>query len=128
MNDTLKREQPEGDRALQARLHLVGVAILVVGLLASVIVDAKAPPPDEGAYSDSRRYEYEMEQIGGKSNLLAAEIREWFGGLWHGKGLARLLACVSVGGSFGCFYLAYRMNHPVRRTPDAPRPRGGGQA
>ena len=99
------------DRALQGRLRLAGIAILVAGLLASVIVDATAPPGDEGAHADSRRYEYEMELIGGKSNLLAAEIREWFGGLWHGKGLAHMLAFVSTGGSLACFLLAHRLGH-----------------
>ncbi len=115
MDDAIKRELPEGDRVLQERLRLAGVAILVLGLLAAVIIDAKAPPRDEGAYAESRRYEYEMEQIGGKSNLMAAEIREWFAGLWHGRGLARMLACVSVGGSLGCFFLAHRLNPRIPR-------------
>jgi hypothetical protein len=109
-----KQDMSEIDAALQKRLRLFGVSILAVGLFAAALVYWTAVPDDVNLYPNTKRYEYEMEVIGGKSNLLAAELREWFGSLWHGKRLARLLAFLSVGGSLACFFLAHRLNHPYR--------------
>lgn len=97
------------DAALQARLRLIGKVVLVAGLVGSALAYAAATPEDEAASEESKRYLYEMEYIGGKSNLLATEIRQWFAGLWHGKGLAHMLAFVAIAGSLGCFFLANRL-------------------
>ena len=37
-----------------------------------------------------------MEVYGGTANVLAAEIRGWLEGLWHGRALALTVACLSV--------------------------------
>ena len=97
------------DAALQARLRLIGKIVLVVGLAGSALAFVTAAPEDEAASEESKRYLYEMEYIGGQSNLLAAEIRQWFAGLWHGKGLAHMLAFVAIAGSLLCFFLANRL-------------------
>lgn len=97
------------DAALQVRLRLIGKIVLVAGLAGSALAYASAGPEDEAAAEESKRYLYEMEYIGGQSNLLAAEIRQWFAGLWHGKGLAHLLAFVAIAGSLTCFFLARRL-------------------
>jgi hypothetical protein len=97
------------DAALQARLRLIGKVVLIVGFASSALAYASAGPEDEAAAEESKRYLYEMEYIGGQSNLLAAEIRQWFAGLWHGKGLAHMLAFVAVAGSLACFFLAHRL-------------------
>jgi hypothetical protein len=104
-------ELSAGDAALYARLRKSGAVILAAGLLAAAVVGITAAPVDEVAVADSKRYEYEMEFIGGKSNLFAAEVNEWFAGLWHGMGLAHMLAFVSVAGSLMCFFLAHRLKH-----------------
>jgi hypothetical protein len=109
------------DAALQARLRLVGNVILVVGMAGAALAYVAAAPEDEAALEDSKRYLYEMEYIGGKGNLLAAEIREWFGGLWHGRGLAHMLAFVSVAGALTCFFLARRL---TERAAARNRPAG----
>jgi hypothetical protein len=110
------------DRALQARLRKIGAVVLVAGLFAAVLVYATAAPADEASVADSKRNEYQMELIGGKSNLLATEIREWFGSLWHGRKLAHTLAFLTVGGSLACFFLAHRLNY---LPPPDNRNRGG---
>lgn len=122
-----RRELSASDAALYARLRLVGLIILIAGLAASAMVGAAAPPPDEGAAEDAKRYEYQMELLGGKSNVFAAELREWFDGLWHGKGLSHMLAFVSVGGSIMCFFLAHRLRQFAPRTYPAGSGEGGGQ-
>ena len=38
----------------------------------------------------------ELELFGGKGNILAAEFREWFVGLWQGKHLSYTIACITV--------------------------------
>jgi hypothetical protein len=111
-----RRELSASDAALYARLRLVGLVMLIAGLAAAAMVGAAAPHPDEGAAEDAKRYEYQMELVGGKSNLFAAEVREWFDGLWHGRGLSHFLAFVSVGGSSMCFFLAHRLRQFAPRT------------
>jgi hypothetical protein len=126
MPDAGRKELSESDAALYARLRLVGVVILTTGLLAAAMVAGAASPDDPGAVEDSKRYEYEMELVGGKSNVFAAQLTQWFDGLWHGKGLAHMLAFVSVGGALACFFLAHRLKHHAPRGgPGAP---GRGQA
>ncbi len=111
-----RRELSASDAALCARLRLVGLVILISGLAAAAMIGAAAPPPDAGAAEDAKRYEYQMELVGGKSNVFAAEVREWFDGLWHGKGLSHMLACASLGGSAMCFFLAHRLKRFAPRT------------
>jgi hypothetical protein len=118
-----KRGLSESDAALYERLRRVGTVILAAGLPAAALVALTAAPVDEGVAADSKRYEYEMELVGGKSNVFAAEVNGWIAGLWHGRGLAHLLAFVAVAGSFMCFFLAHRLKHhgpraaPVGRNP-----------
>jgi hypothetical protein len=97
------------DAALQARLRLIGKIILVAGLAGSALAFVTSAPEDAAELEESKRYLYEMEYIGGQGNLLAAEIRQWFVGLWHGRGLAHMLAFVAVAGSMSCFFLAHRL-------------------
>jgi hypothetical protein len=117
-----KQEMSGHDRILQRRFRQIGAFLLVAGLLAAVIVNWKATPddgsPDANTLNDSKRYEYEMERIGGKSNMVAAELRDWFGSLWHGKRLAHTLVFLSVGGFLGCFFAAHLLTYPP--PPDNP--------
>lgn len=41
-------------------------------------------------------YLRQMEVYGGKANVLAYELREWFAGLWHGRALAFTVAGLSA--------------------------------
>src|SRR5215475_10150076 len=112
----------EQDAALARRLRLIGVVLLVAGGLAAAAIHARATRDDqrgaigyvvEGGRSypvmpdDSKRYDYEMERIGGKGGALASQLVEWFSSLWRGRTLASTLLCLSVAGSLGCFFLAY---------------------
>jgi hypothetical protein len=111
-----KQDMSGKDKTLQKRFRLIGVCILVAGLLAAGVINRRAAPDDGSSDAimsgETKRYEYEMERIGGKSNVLAAEFRDWFGSLWHGRRLARTLAFLSVGGSLACFFLAHLLTYP----------------
>ena len=125
MNPKTKNTLPEWDRRLQARLRLAGAVILLAGLPAAALVYRSAVPDGDSAYvkmlNNTKKNEYEMEVIGGKANVFAAEVRDWFNGLWHGKSLARTLTFISIGGSLACFFVAQRLNHVPQRGP-AQRP------
>jgi len=103
------------DATLRRRLRLAGAAILLAGLLAALLVNRTAAPDDERALEArlnyTKRYEYQMELMGGKANILATDLRDWFLGLWHGKRLARTLAVLSIGGGLACFFVAHRLGH-----------------
>ncbi len=118
-----KRGLSESDAALHARLRMVGAVILAAGLPAAALLAFTAAPVDDGAAAESKRYEYEMELVGGKANLFAAEVNGWIAGLWHGRGLAHMLACVSLAGAFTCFFLAHRLkHHGPRASPPGKNP------
>jgi hypothetical protein len=117
----MNAEQPlamsERDRTLQRRFRRLGVGLLVAGLLAAVLIYRRAAPEEESADAflagTSKRYLYEMERIGGKSNLVATELRDWFGSQWHGRKLARTVAVLSIGGALACFGAAQLLSHPL---------------
>lgn len=113
------------DRALQARFRQAGALILAAGLLSAALVNWRAANSDLSNYeqivNNTKSNAYEMEMVGGKANIFASEAREWFGGLWHGKGLAHTLAFLSVGGSAACFFVAHRLGFPPRRARPAAR-------
>jgi len=102
------------------------VMLLVVGLLSSVavIVTAGDPPDNATAYevvngvsypvevADTKRYQSDMERIGGKTSLLATDLGDWFSGLWHGKQLGVTLAVLTVIVSLLCFLMAHLLSLP----------------
>ena len=87
--------------ALRARrFRLLVAAVLVVGLSTALAIYMTAaagpvkPPGDDS--NDSRQYLRQMQVYGGTANVVATEIREWFGSLWHGKRLAGTVAVATV--------------------------------
>ena len=86
--------------APQARVRVVTLAILVIGVATAVAIylTAQPPPGNPLGYDplDTKKYLYDLEVYGGKANVLAAEFREWFTGLWHGKRLAFTVAVITV--------------------------------
>jgi hypothetical protein len=82
------------------RLRFVAAAILVVGFASAIwIYLAAAPPPDGGLSYDpmqSKKYLHDLELYGGKANVLAAQITQWYDSLWHGTRLAYTVACATV--------------------------------
>ena len=95
-------------------LRKLAAGILVAGLAASAVVFALAPAEveDERAglhvidASNSKRYQLELQRIGGKAAVAAAEFSERFDTLWHGRRLAATLAVISVTASLLCLLAA----------------------
>jgi hypothetical protein len=95
-------------------MQRIAVLILVAGLSAAAVVFALAPVETEDDYAgiyvasvgNSKKYRLELERIGGKAAVVAAEFGEWFDGLWRGRRLAGTLAVLSVSASLLCFLAA----------------------
>ena len=94
--------------------------ILVLGLgTAAILHRTSAPPapsPTGFEPEDSKKYLRQMEMIGGKANVVGAQLTRWFDGLWQGQGLARTIAVLSLA-SAGLFWVAARP-----RPREAPEP------
>jgi hypothetical protein len=94
----------------QARLYLISVVILAVGLCSAVLIYLTAGnPPDNTVINDfqnSKRYIHDLELYGGKMNVLADQFRRWFESLWEGKSLAFMIACISIVVACACSFVA----------------------
>ncbi|MEJ1959587.1 MAG: hypothetical protein WDM70_09345 [Nitrosomonadales bacterium] len=64
--------------------------------------------------ADSKRYQYDMEHIGGKFAIVTDEITQWLSSLWHGRRLAYTLAILSICIALVCFLVA---QHPDYKLP-----------
>ncbi len=101
-----------------AGVKAVTAAVLVVGLLSALVIYVTARPvPGNplGEPEDSRKYLRDMEVYGGKANVLAAEVRSWFSGLWHGRNLAFTVAVLTILAALAFLFLAM----PLPDEPDA---------
>ena len=113
MSDERKRDAPEMT-PYQLLMRKIAVGVLLVGLTVSAVVFATAPADVEddhlGVYvssiHNSKRQLLELERIGGKAAVVAAEMSEWFDGLWHGRRLAGTLLVLSAAASLLCFLAA----------------------
>ncbi|MCX5893433.1 MAG: hypothetical protein NTW80_10780 [Deltaproteobacteria bacterium] len=108
----------------QTCLKLISAIILLVGLGGAALIYQRAGNDAYGALGyevvdgtiyplmpeDSKMYRHNLELYGGKLNVIMDDFRRWFLGLWHGKSLAKIIACLSIIISFGFFYAA---NHLV---------------
>jgi len=71
---------------------------------------------------ETKKYVHDLELYGGKANVMAAEFREWFAGLWYGRNLAYTTAVISVLLT-GVVRLAYALREPPEEpVPGAPSP------
>jgi hypothetical protein len=104
---------------------------MVVGLGSAVLIYKSAMNDSYGAWGygvvdgniypilpgDSKMYRHNLEVMGGKLSVMMDDFSRWFGGLWHGKSLAIIIACITFIISFGFFKAANSMDR--RLTSDA---------
>ena len=102
-----------------ARIREGTRAILVLGFAAAVVIflTAKPPPGNPLGYDpmDTKRYLHDLEVYGGKANVLAAQFRDWFDSLWHGRRLAFTVAVLTVMAAFAFKFFAT----PLPPAPDS---------
>jgi len=83
------------EEAAALRLKRWTIAILAIGLGSAIAIFVAASAPAEnplGEQIQSKKYLHDLEVYGGKANVLAAEFREWFAGLFEGRTLAYTVA------------------------------------
>ncbi len=82
------------------RRRIVVAAILAVGWIASVAIWLVVPDVAEdeaiAEIQGSREYARQVEVLGGKGALLAAQLDRWIAGLWQGKNLAYTVGALTV--------------------------------
>jgi hypothetical protein len=82
------------------RLQLLTRSVLAAGFGAAAViwVVATAQPENPLGYDplETKQFRHDLELYGGKANLLAAEFREWFVGLFQGRTLAYTVAVLTV--------------------------------
>jgi hypothetical protein len=82
------------------RLQIISVAILIAGLATAIgiYVSAARSTDDMVAYEieHSKQYQRTLELYGGKANVIAVELTQWFDSLWHGTRLAYTVACATL--------------------------------
>ncbi|MCK9375570.1 MAG: hypothetical protein M0P73_05410 [Syntrophobacterales bacterium] len=101
-------------------LNLISAIILLVGLGSAALIYQRADNTPYGALGyesadgtiypimpeDSKMYRHNLEVYGGKLNVMMDDFRRWFSGLWQGKSLAFMVACITLVIAFGFFYAA----------------------
>lgn len=116
MNKDIPRETAS---PIHSRFDLAGTLILVVGLVIAAVIYVTAADDNSAAVNqeltNTKRYEYELERIGGKAAVLAAEFNQWFESLWHGKQLASTVAFFSIAVALGCFLIAHVLSDDLPR-------------
>ena len=127
-------------RRRQICLYLIGACILLAGLAGSTIIylNASDDNADTIGYEfaggqtyavtaqDSKAYRHELERFGGKAAVFADDVNRWFASWWSGKGLAYLLATLSVGVAFVWFWVARGLSAGEdRQLPPTPSDGGG---
>jgi hypothetical protein len=91
------RRPPHFDPGL---FRLMSYVTFGVGILISAVIYITARPPMENPFGynplNTKIFLRELELYGGKGNVMAAQLREWFVGLWQGKNLSYTIACITV--------------------------------
>ena len=84
-------------------------AMVLVGLTSAVAVYFTAADPADNALGSlqdtSKVYRRTMEMVGGTANLVASDLTEWLGGLWHGRNLAYTLAVLTLVLAWGFHFI-----------------------
>lgn len=117
-----RRQAPRapGDAQVQRRLRWAAVGVLVGGLIVAGLIyrsvpagydddvigynygqDGKAYPIHTG---DSREYQLQMQMMGGKANLIGAQVAAWL----HGRKLAGTVTFAAISGCLILLYVAER--------------------
>ncbi len=65
-------------------------------LAAGIIARVRPENPLGYEFLDNKKYIHDLQVYGGTANVLAAEFREWFAGLWYGKNLAYTIAVLTI--------------------------------
>ena len=107
---------------------MCSAAVAVVGLLGALLIYVNAGDDDADdnvqivivdgkpykiPLTSTKMYQRDLRRFGGEAAVLFDDINRWFAGLWRGRSLAIITACVTVIVSLGLFLVARDL--PARR-------------
>jgi hypothetical protein len=117
-------EPDDFNSILRRRLRRIAAAVAVAGLVAAAVIFFVAGPAVENPLGydpmDTKTYLHDLEMYGGKANVLAAEFREWFVGLWQGRDLAFTVGAITLFLVLVIRWIAARL--PSRPVDDTEEP------
>lgn len=94
----------------RSRAKRITAAIVGVGLIAAVIVFFTAQPAEEFPLGydplTNKKNILELERLGGRANVMAAQLTQWWNGLWHGRTLAGTLVVLTLLVAFAFWVMA----------------------
>jgi len=92
--------EPDGWTRRKTRIRRITRVMLAAGFTAALVayVAARQKPENPLGYDplQTKQYRHDLEVYGGKANVIAAEFREWFDGLWYGTNLAYTIAVLTI--------------------------------
>ncbi len=114
---------------LHKRVHLAGTVVLIVGILSAIVIYVLAASSSSANnlpdFSGDRRFNYELERLGGKFAVYSAAFSRWLATLWVGTTLAYTVATLSLVTALLCYWLADFLSYPPLDEA-APAPKGSG--
>ncbi len=106
----------------RSRTNIAALIILLAGLSSAVVIYLTAASTSENSlvsqFRNSKRYNHDLELIGGKANVLADEFYRWFVSLWQGETLAFTIACLTIVIAAGVYFAGYLIWLDSEDTPD----------
>jgi len=83
------------------RINQISLVLLLIGFSSALAIYLTADHTPVSSLLDdplaNKKYIRQLRMIGGKANVLAAEIQDWFDGLWHGESLPWTVAALTGG-------------------------------
>ena len=110
------------------RINQYTALLLILGLGCALVIYLQASQarvdPLLGDPWATKKYSRELRMIGGKANVLAVEIEDWFAGLWQGESLAGTIALLTVGLTLAFRFLAQHpgLTNHNRQTEETTEP------
>lgn len=109
----------------ELRIRRVTRWILALGFAAAAaayVLGVASPANPLAEQLESKKYLHDLEVYGGKANVLAAQFRDWFAGLWSGTNLAWTIAALTILTALVYRFFAVPLED-VEVEEDAPPPR-----
>jgi hypothetical protein len=82
------------------QLRWLSYGIFTLGICSAIFLYVTTSPTPQNPLGydpfDSKKYLRELEVYGGKINILAVQLRQWFESLWRGRNLAYTIAFFTI--------------------------------
>ena len=95
----------------QKCLYAISATVLLVGIWSAVNIYQSIPNQVDNMLElepeTTKTYFRSLELYGGKANVVAYEIKTWFGGLWEGESLAYTVGIIAIAVSYAFFCIGY---------------------